>query len=86
MANGVLLMPSYSDVDPALETRAAAVYQALLPSWTIKRINCDRLVQEGGQLHCISYNLPQYVSIDGLNKRAIPKLVDAENVVLSSSP
>ena len=74
MANGVLLMPSYSDVDPELENRAAAVYKSLLPDWTIKRINCDSLVKHGGQLHCISYNIPHYVSIEGLKKRAIPTL------------
>ena len=72
MANGVLLMPSYSDVDPELENRAASVYKSLLPNWKIKRINCDALVKEGGQLHCISYNIPHYVSIEGLEKRAIP--------------
>ena len=74
MANGVLLMPSYSDVDPELENRAAAVYKSLLPNWVIKRINCDALVRHGGQLHCISYNIPHYVSIEGLKKRAIPSL------------
>lgn len=74
MANGVLLMPSYSDVDPELENRAASVYKSLLPNWKIKRINCDALVKEGGQLHCISYNIPHYVSIEGLQQRAIPNL------------
>ena len=74
LANGVLLMPSYSDVDPEIENRAAAVYKSLLPDWTIKRINSDSLVKHGGQLHCISYNIPHYVSIEGLKQRAIPSL------------
>ncbi len=74
MANGTLLMPSFSDVDKELEDKAAAVYRALLPNWTIKRINCDTLVREGGQLHCISYNIPRFVPIDGLMNRAIPPL------------
>ena len=73
MANGVLLMPSYSAVDPGLEDRAEAVYRSLLPGWSVKRINCDKLVAEHGQLHCISYHLPRFVSIDGLIENAIPK-------------
>jgi len=73
MANGILLMPSYSDVDPELEKRAAAVYKSLLPNWKIKRINCDSLVRHGGQLHCISYNIPHYVGIEGLKKQAYPR-------------
>lgn len=28
------------------------------------------LMMEGVQLHCISYNIPHYVSIEGQNKRA----------------
>ncbi len=73
MANGVLLMPSSSDVDPQLENRAVAVYKSLLPNWKIKRINCDSLVRHGGQLHFISYNIPHYVSIEGLKKHAYPR-------------
>ena len=74
MANGVLLMPSFSDVEPSLENRAEAVYRSLLPGWSIKRINCDKLVAEHGQLHCISYHLPRFVSIRGLTENAIPKV------------
>lgn len=70
MANGRLLMPSFSDVDPALEDRAEEVYRSLLPAWEIKRIPCDGLVKGGGQLHCISYNLPRYVPLDGLFEMA----------------
>lgn len=72
MANGILLMPSFSDVDPELEDRIEETYQALLPGWEIKRILCDGLVQREGQLHCISYNLPKYVNLDGLYENAYP--------------
>lgn len=65
-ANGILLMPSFSDVDPALEEKAENVYRSVLPGWTIKRIPCDQLVREHGQLHCISYNIPNYVSLENL--------------------
>ena len=71
----VLLMPSFSDVDPAIENQAEAVYRSVLPSdWSIKRINCDKLVLHHGQLHCISYNIPAFVDIDNLLSHAIPQI------------
>lgn len=74
MANGVLLMPSFSNVDPAIENRAEQVYQSTLPpDWVVRRINCDKLVALRGQLHCISYNIPNFIPIDGLLEKAIPK-------------
>ena len=37
-ANGILLMPSFSDVDPSLEQRAVQVYQSVLPpGWIVKK-------------------------------------------------
>jgi agmatine/peptidylarginine deiminase len=74
MANGVLLMPSFSNVDPAIENQAEQVYQSTLPpDWVVRRINCDKLVALRGQLHCISYNIPNFIPIDGLLEKAIPK-------------
>jgi agmatine/peptidylarginine deiminase len=72
LANGILLMPSFSDIDPEMEDQIEETYQALLPGWEIKRILCDGLVQREGQLHCISYNLPKYVNLDGLYENAYP--------------
>ncbi len=69
-ANGIVLMPSFSDVDPGLEDRAEAVFRSALPGWQVKRILCDRLVKEQGQLHCISYHIPNYVSLDHLIARS----------------
>ena len=38
-ANGILLMPSFSDVDPSLEQRAVQVYQSVLPpGWIVKKL------------------------------------------------
>ena len=72
-ANGILLMPSFSDVDPSLEQRAVQVYQSVLPpGWIVKKINCDNLVKLHGQLHCISYNLPKFLPIDNLIKVLFP--------------
>lgn len=72
MANGVLLMPSYSDVDREIEDKAEEIYRGLLPGWEIRRINCDTLVRRQGQLHCISYNLPKYIDLKGLYESAYP--------------
>ena len=73
-ANGILLMPSFSDVDPSIEQRAVQVYQSVLPpGWIVKKINCDNLVKLHGQLHCISYNLPKFLPIKDLIKRSFPK-------------
>ena len=72
LANGALLMPSFSNVDPAIENRAEQVYQSILPpDWEVKRINCDKLVALRGQLHCLSYNIPKFIPIDGLLEKAI---------------
>lgn len=74
MANGVLLMPSFNDVDSVLEDQAEEVYRSLLPpDWEVKRIDCGSLVALRGQLHCISYNIPKFISIDGLDEIAIPR-------------
>ena len=81
MANGVLLMPSFGDVDKAIEDRAEEVYRSSLPvGWDVKRINCDKLVALRGQLHCLSYSIPQFISIEGLLERSFPRLW-GENLV-----
>ena len=72
-ANGILLMPSFSDVDPSLEQRAVQVYQSVLPrGWIVKKINCDSLVKLHGQLHCISYNLPKFLPVEKLIESSFP--------------
>ena len=73
-ANGTLLMPSFSDVDPAVEQKVMEIYQSSLPEgWEVKKVNCDQLVNLHGQLHCISYNLPGFLPIDALIKNSYPK-------------
>jgi agmatine/peptidylarginine deiminase len=80
MANGVLLMPSFSDVDPVLEDQAEEVYRSLLPpDWEVERIDCSSLVALRGHLHCISYNIPQFISIDGLQEKAFPRPQEKKN-------
>jgi agmatine/peptidylarginine deiminase len=67
------LMPSYSDVETQLEDRVEEIYRSSLPDgWEIKRINCDSLVALRGQLHCMSYSIPQFISIEGLLRESFP--------------
>ena len=53
-ANGVLLVPSYSD---AMDAEARAIYQDLLPDWRIEFIDCTKTINRGGALHCLVSNL-----------------------------
>ncbi len=77
LANGVLLMPSFSDVDPSIENKAEDVYRSIIPSdWMVKRINCDKLIPLRGQLHCMSYNIPNFIPINGLIEKSFPQTSD----------
>jgi len=60
---GVLLLPSYRDVDPALEAEAAAVYRRLLPGWRIVPIDCSGPIEQAGALRCLTLNLPGFVDL-----------------------
>jgi hypothetical protein len=57
MANGVLMMPVYPDVDADLAGRALDVYRRLLPRWQIVPVDSSALIHCGGALHCISNQL-----------------------------
>ena len=78
LANGVLLMPSYSTPILRSKTGPNRFIVRLLPNWEVKRINCDKLVKLHGQLHCISYNAPHFVSMEGVIKKSYPKITNAE--------
>jgi len=57
-ANGRLLVPHYSDVDPAVEQRVMDVYADLLPDWELAQINCDEIICGGGALRCATKHVP----------------------------
>jgi agmatine deiminase len=57
-ANGVLLVPQYSDVDPAVNRNALDIYASILPDWKIVPIECLSIAKLGGALHCITCNVP----------------------------
>jgi agmatine deiminase len=62
LVNGIILMPSYSGVDPALEEEARKTYARLMPTWKIAPINSDTLIKKRGVLHCIGSTVPGYVN------------------------
>jgi agmatine/peptidylarginine deiminase len=62
-ANGRLIVPTYSTVEPDVQAAALALYRRLLPQWEIIEIDCEEMIPLGGALHCVSMNVPAYVSI-----------------------
>jgi agmatine/peptidylarginine deiminase len=56
-ANGVLLVPTWPEANPELETEVFDTYRRLLPGWKIVGIDCGELGRHGGALHCATMNL-----------------------------
>lgn len=61
--NGIILVPSYAEVDPALEKEAVNTYQRLMPTWKVETITSDSLIKKQGVLHCIGITVPGHVNI-----------------------
>jgi agmatine/peptidylarginine deiminase len=55
--NGVLLLPSYGPKYKLPEQQAIELYSRLLPTWQIKLIDCARVIQDRGALHCSTMNI-----------------------------
>jgi len=71
MVNGKIIVPTYSDVDPALQAKALDLYRTLLPDRTVVEVNADSLVPKHGLLHCVCINIPEFVAIDALLARSV---------------
>ncbi len=57
-ANGILVVPSWSDVDAAaMEATVRQTYTRLLPDWEIHFIDCSNLAVSEGALHCLITNV-----------------------------
>ncbi len=57
-ANGVLLVPTYTDIDQEdAGTLILQSYARLLPHWRVVGIDATRLIESAGALHCITMNL-----------------------------
>ena len=57
---------------------AQIIASSLWTNWEVKCINCNKLVKLHGQLHCISYNVPHFVSMEGVIRKYYPKITNAE--------
>ncbi|MBD5782573.1 agmatine deiminase family protein [Pelagicoccus sp. NFK12] len=64
--NGLMLVPSYSDVDPKMEEEVFATYRKLLPKWDVVPIPADDLIETGGFLHCLTLGIPHFIDPNGL--------------------
>ena len=79
-ANKTLLVPTYSDVDPAIQKQAFALYAGLLPDWKIVGIDADSLTEKRGILHCITMHVPGFVPVDELVEPAGgPRLAEEDD-------
>lgn len=61
--NGIILVPSYTGIDPALEKEAVNTYKRLMPTWKVETIVSDSLIKKQGFLHCIGITVPGHVDI-----------------------
>ena len=81
-ANGKLLVPTYSEVAPAIEKKVFDLYGRLLPNWKIVGINADQLAELGGSLHCVTMNIPDFVRVSPI--REGPHKLVSQNMPLES--
>jgi agmatine/peptidylarginine deiminase len=51
------LVPSYGDVDPAVEQQAYEILQGAMPGVTLTPIPADRMIELEGAIHCVSQGL-----------------------------
>jgi agmatine/peptidylarginine deiminase len=65
-ANGVLVVPTYADVEEEKQKEVLELYRRVLPDWEVVGINVDSLMELGGALHCIVMNVPAFVPTDDI--------------------
>lgn len=78
IANGVMLVPSFAGVDPALESAVHAIYRELTPRLRIVPVRVDPMLPTGGFLHCFTLPVPKGVDLGGLAEREIPPQAEEE--------
>jgi agmatine/peptidylarginine deiminase len=57
-ANGIVVVPTYSGINPDIERRAMATYASALKDWEIVGIDASTVIIQRGSLRCISINIP----------------------------
>ena len=60
----------FGDLDPPLQNEVLALYARLLPKWKVIGVGSDSLATKRGLLHCISRNVPKFVSLAKLRPDA----------------
>ena len=63
--NGMLLVPTYPDVDRTGGKQAVALYRRLLPDWEIVGIDVSTMARHQGGLRCVTLYVPEPVSKPG---------------------
>ncbi len=75
MCNNLLLLPLYTNATVTANNGnnlALAAFQAALPGYTIRQINCDAIVGSAGVMHCIAMHVPKHRGAPGPNGGLAP--------------
>ncbi|MHC4925659.1 MAG: agmatine deiminase family protein [Planctomycetota bacterium] len=72
IVNDVVLVPTFSGVNPALERKALSVYEALLPGKAIVPIPSDSMIKEGFFLRGVTFGIPRGVDWERLYRQKRP--------------
>ncbi|MDF1738436.1 MAG: agmatine deiminase family protein [Verrucomicrobiales bacterium] len=70
-ANGLLIVPTYPNINPRLDQEVLARFAALLPDWHVVGLDCEEISKKGGSLHCMTMNLPQDLSVIARSRSGI---------------
>lgn len=57
-ANGLLVVPTFPNIDPKLDRKVLDQFSELMPDWTVVGLDCDEISRKGGSLHCMTMNVP----------------------------
>lgn len=71
-ANGVLVVPTYPDVDPTTDELVLARYSELMPDWKVVGIDVSKMAKQHGALHCLTTNFPIISSPAIISKLPLP--------------
>jgi agmatine/peptidylarginine deiminase len=57
-ANDVVVMPTYANIDPAIEQRAISIFAQHLPGWEVVALDASSVIVQRGSLRCVSAKIP----------------------------
>lgn len=73
-ANGAVVVPTYTGIDPEIERQALSTYSSALKGWEIVGVDASTIIHNRGSLRCVSINIPW------LEDRFSPVLSRAEEI------